>query len=42
MKFVVTRWTDEFDMDGMTSSFSILGELAELSKARACLKRSAL
>jgi hypothetical protein len=38
MKFVITRWIDEFDeFDGLTNHFSILGEFYDLAEARAYL-----
>jgi hypothetical protein len=39
-KYVITQWVDEFDYDGMTCSFSILGEFYDLVEARAYLAES--
>src|ERR1700689_2400414 len=40
-KFLITLWTDEFDYDGLTSDFSILGEFPNLADAQAHLKEMA-
>jgi hypothetical protein len=37
VKYLITHWIDEFDYDGMTSRFSILGDFHDLAEARACL-----
>ena len=40
MKFVITQWKDDFDYDGLTNSFSILGEFNDLAEAKAHLNDS--
>jgi hypothetical protein len=40
VKFVITQWNDEFDYDGLTNDFCILGEFRELAEAQACLHES--
>lgn len=37
-KFVITLWKDEFDYDGLTSEFSVLGEFRDSLKAHGQLK----
>ena len=37
MKFVITHWTDEFDLDGVENHFAILGEFHDLAEARTYL-----
>jgi hypothetical protein len=40
MKFVLTQWTDEFDYDGLSNTFSVLGEFCGLAEAQAYLDDS--
>jgi hypothetical protein len=40
VKFVITQWNDEFDFDGLTNDFCILGEFRELAEAQAFLHES--
>lgn len=40
-KFLITLWRDEFDYDGLTSDFSILGGFDNLADAETSLKEMA-
>jgi hypothetical protein len=40
VKFVITQWKDDFDYDGLTNYFSVLGEFSDLAEARAYLNDS--
>ena len=37
-KYVITVWKDDFDIDGLTNDFSVLGEFYDLPEAEAQLK----
>jgi hypothetical protein len=40
MNFVLTQWVDDFDYDGLTNTFSVLGEFCDLAEAQAYLDDS--
>jgi len=37
-KYLITQWEDEFDLDGLTNDFAILGEFDSFEEANAHLK----
>ena len=40
MNFVLTQWVDDFDYDGLTNIFFVLGEFCDLAEAQAYLDDS--